>query len=39
LIVLTHKASQAALTRALERIEALAEVSETPRLIRIEEEV
>ncbi|MBW2425452.1 MAG: homoserine dehydrogenase [Deltaproteobacteria bacterium] len=38
-IVLTHTASQAALTRALERIEALAEVSEPPRLIRIEEEV
>ena len=38
-IVLTHRASEAALQRALSRIEALEEVTEPPRVIRIEEEV
>jgi len=38
-IVLTHRTSEAALQRALARLAALDEVSEPPRLIRIEEEV
>jgi len=38
-IVLTHSASEAALRAALEKIEALAEVVEAPRVIRIEEEL
>ena len=38
-IVLTHVASEAALTAALAKIESLAEVTESPRVIRIEEDV
>ncbi|MCR9097796.1 MAG: homoserine dehydrogenase [bacterium] len=38
-IVLTHTASEAALNAALAKIEQLAEVTESPRVIRIEEEV
>ncbi|MHA7839927.1 MAG: homoserine dehydrogenase, partial [bacterium] len=38
-IVLTHRTSEAALQRALGRIAQLSEVTEPPRLIRIEEEV
>ncbi len=38
-IVLTHRTNEEALSRALARIEALAEVTETPRRIRIEEDV
>ena len=38
-IVLTHLASEAALTAALAKIESLAEVTESPRVIRIEEDV
>lgn len=38
-IVLTHRTSEAALQRALARLAALDEVSEPPRLIRIEEGV
>jgi homoserine dehydrogenase len=39
IIVLTHRTNQAALGRAIAKIEALAEVTEAARLIRIEEEV
>jgi homoserine dehydrogenase len=38
-IVLTHRTNEAALRRAIAKIEALAEVTEAARLIRIEEEV
>jgi hypothetical protein len=38
-IVLTHEASEAALGRALAKIEALSVVRGRPRVIRIEEEV
>ncbi len=38
-IVLTHRTNEAALGRSLERIKALPDVTETPRLIRIEEDV
>jgi homoserine dehydrogenase len=38
-VVVTHAASHAALRRALERIEALSEVTEPARFIRIEEDV
>ena len=38
-IVLTHRTNEAALGRSIERITALSEVTEAPRLIRIEEEV
>jgi len=38
-IVLTHRTNEAALGRAIERIKALSEVTETPRRIRIEEDV
>ena len=38
-IVLTQNASEAALGAALERIGELAEVTEAPRVIRIEEDV
>lgn len=38
-IVLTHRTNEAALRRAISKIEALAEVTEAARLIRIEEEV
>ena len=39
LIVLTHRAPEDALRRSVERIAALDEVTEAPRLIRIEEDV
>ena len=39
IVVLTQTASEAALGRALEKIEALPVVTEAPRVIRIEEEV
>jgi homoserine dehydrogenase len=38
-IVLTHVTTEEALQRALDRISALPEISGSPRLIRIEEEV
>jgi len=38
-IVLTREASEAALARAVDRIAALSELTEKPRLIRVEEEV
>jgi homoserine dehydrogenase len=38
-VVLTRPASEAALSLALERISSLPEITEAPRLIRIEEEV
>jgi len=38
-IVLTHRTNEAALRRAIGRIEALAEVTEAARVIRIEEEI
>ena len=38
-IVLTHEANQASVRRAIDRIAGLDEVVETPRVIRIEEEV
>ncbi len=38
-IVLTHEASEAALRAACEKIAALSAVTETPRVIRIEEDV
>ncbi len=38
-IVLTHPASEAALAAALAKIEALPDVTEAPRVIRIEEDV
>jgi homoserine dehydrogenase len=38
-IVLTHRTNEASLRRAIQKIEALAEVTESARLIRIEEEV
>jgi homoserine dehydrogenase len=37
-IVLTHRTNEAALGRAIAKIQALTEVTETVRLIRIEEE-
>lgn len=39
MIVLTRETTEAALHRALDRISSLAEITEAPRLIRIEEEV
>jgi homoserine dehydrogenase len=39
IIVLTHRTNEASLRRAISKIEALAEVTEAARLIRIEEEV
>jgi homoserine dehydrogenase len=39
IIVLTHRTNEASLQRAISKIEALAEVTEMARLIRIEEEV
>ena len=38
-IVLTHRTNEAALRRAIAKVESLAEVTEAARLIRIEEEV
>ena len=38
-VVLTRPASEAALSLALERISSHSEITEAPRLIRIEEEV
>jgi homoserine dehydrogenase len=38
-IVLTHRATEAALARATARLAQMSEVTEPPRLIRIEEEV
>ena len=39
IIVLTHRTNEAALLRAIEKLSALGEVTEAPRLIRIEEDV